>query len=44
MVVQEARFKAYDELYSKLGTKDGEKNFYKLYKTREMKTKDLNRF
>jgi hypothetical protein len=41
-VVQEAKYKAYDELYSKLGTNDGEKNIYKLAKTREMKTRDLN--
>ena len=34
--------KAYDELYCKLGTKDGEKNMYKLAKTMEMKTRVLN--
>jgi hypothetical protein len=34
--------KAYDELYWKLGTKDGEKNMYKLAKTMEMKTRVLN--
>ena len=41
-VVREANFKAYDELYSKLGTKDGEKNILKLIKTREMKTRNIN--
>jgi hypothetical protein len=34
-VVQEARFNAYDELYEKLGMKDGQKNIYKLDETRE---------
>ena len=29
-MVQEARFKSYDKLYSKLGMKDREKNIYKL--------------
>lgn len=27
--IQEAKFKAYDELYSKVGMKDGAKNIYK---------------
>jgi hypothetical protein len=36
-VVQEAKYKAYDELYSKLGTKDEEKNIYRLAKAREIK-------
>ena len=33
--VQEAKLKAYDELYSKLGMKDGENNIYKLAHTRK---------
>lgn len=40
--VQYARFKIYDELFRKLGTKDGENHFWKLDKTKEMKTRDLN--
>lgn len=40
-IVQEAKFKAYGLLYSKLGMNDGEKNIYKLVKIREIKTRDL---
>ena len=41
-VVQEAKCKAYDNLYNKLGTKEGYNHIYKFSKTREMKKKDLN--
>ena len=34
--------KVYDELYDKLGTKEGEKDAYKLAKFRERKTRDFN--
>ena len=37
-----ARGKAYDELYEKLGTKEGEMGVYKLAKICERKTRDLN--
>ena len=40
--VSGARGKAYDELYEKLGTKEGEMSVYKLTKIRERKTRDLN--
>lgn len=40
--VQCARFMIYDELFRKLGTKDGQNHFCKLDKTKEMKTRDLN--
>ena len=36
-VVQKTKCKAYDKLYSKLGTKEGKKDISKLAKTREMK-------
>ena len=39
-VVQEGKWKAYNKLYSKL--EEGEKIIYKLAKTREIKTRDLN--
>ena len=35
------KYKSHDKLYSKLGM-EGEKNIYKLAKTREMKPRDLN--
>ncbi len=41
-VVCKAKYRAYDELYNKLGINDEKKNMYKLAKTREMKTTDLN--
>ena len=41
-VIKDAKFKAYDDLYDKLGTKDGEKDVYKLAKLRERKTRDFN--
>ena len=41
-VIRDAKFKAYDDLYDKLGIKDGEKDAYKLAKLRERKTRDFN--
>ena len=41
-VIRDAKFKAYDDLYDKLGTNDGEKDVYKLAKLRERKTRDFN--
>ena len=41
-VVQEAKCKAFDNLYNKLGTKEGYNHIYKFSKTREMKKRDLN--
>ena len=40
-VFQEDECKAYNELYRKLGTNEGEKNIYKHTKSRKMKTRDL---
>ena len=40
-VIRGAKFKAYVDLYDKLGTKDGEKDVYKLAKLRERKTRDF---
>ena len=34
--------KAYENLYKRLDTKDGERDIYKLAKARERKTRDLN--
>ena len=41
-VIGDVKFEAYVELYDMLGTKDGEKDVYKLAKLRERKTKDFN--
>ena len=41
-VIRDAKFKTYDDLYDKLGTKNGEKDVYKLAKLRERKTRDFN--
>ena len=41
-VVSEVRSKAYENLYKRLDTKDGERDIYKLAKARERKTRDLN--
>ena len=41
-VIRDAKFKAYDDLYDKLGTKDGENYVYKLAKLRERKIRDFN--
>jgi hypothetical protein len=40
--VSGARGKAYDELYEKLGTKEGKMGVYKMAKIRERKTRDLS--
>ena len=34
--------KAYDDLYQRLGTKEGEKDIYRMAKIRERKTRDAN--
>ena len=41
-VIRDAKFKAYDDLYDKLGTKDGERDIFKLAKLRERKTRYFN--
>ena len=41
-VIRDAKFKAYDDFYDKLGINNGEKDIYKLAKLRERKTRDLN--
>ena len=41
-VIRDVKFKAYDDLYDKLGTKDRENDVYKLAKLRERKTRDFN--
>jgi len=40
--VSEARGRAYEDLYQKLSTKEGEKNVYKIATLRERKTRDFN--
>jgi hypothetical protein len=40
--VSEARGRAYEDLYHKLGTKEGEKDIYKIAKIRERKTRDFS--
>lgn len=40
--VSEARGRAYEDLYHKLGTKEGENNVYKIAKLRERKTRDFS--
>ena len=40
-VIRDAKFKSFDELYDKLGTKDEEKDICKLAKLRERKTRDF---
>ncbi|KAJ4809245.1 hypothetical protein LUZ62_021811 [Rhynchospora pubera] len=40
--VSEARGRAYEDLYQKLSTKEGEKDVYKIAKLRDRKTRDLN--
>nr|KYP34423.1 Retrovirus-related Pol polyprotein LINE-1 [Cajanus cajan] len=39
--VSEARARAYDGLYTSLGTKEGEQNIYRLAKSRDRRTRDL---
>ena len=41
-LVSEAKSKTFDDLYRKLGTREGEKDIYKLAKQRDKKSKDLN--
>jgi CDP-diacylglycerol pyrophosphatase len=38
--VSEARCRMYDELYQQLSTKEGEKDIYRMVKSRESKTRD----
>jgi hypothetical protein len=40
-VVSEARGQMYDGLYQRLGTKEGEKDIYRMAKSRERKTRDI---
>jgi hypothetical protein len=40
-VVNEARDQMYDRLYRQLSTKKGEKNIYKMTKSKERKTRDI---
>jgi hypothetical protein len=39
--VSEARSRMYDGLYQRLGTKEGEKNIYRMVKSRERKMRDI---
>jgi hypothetical protein len=39
--VSEARDQMYDGLYQRLGTKEGEKDIYRMAKSRERKTRDI---
>jgi hypothetical protein len=39
--VSEARSRMYDGLYQRLGTKEGEKDIYRMAKSRERKTRDI---
>jgi hypothetical protein len=39
--VSEARGRMYDGLYQRLGTKEGEKDIYRMAKNRERKTRDI---
>ena len=34
--------KAYDDLYQRLGTEEGEKDIYRMARIRERKTRDIN--
>jgi hypothetical protein len=40
--VSEARGRAYEDLYKRLNTKEGERDIYKMAKFRERKTRDVN--
>jgi hypothetical protein len=40
--VSRARGQAYDDLYQRLDTKQGEKDIYRMAKNRERKTRDVN--
>ena len=37
-----AKVKAYDDLYQRLGTKEGENDIYRMARIRERKTRDIN--
>jgi hypothetical protein len=39
--VSEARGQMYDELYQRLGTKEGENDIYRMTKSQERKTRDI---
>jgi hypothetical protein len=39
--VSEVRGQMYDGLYQRLGTKEGEKDIYRMTKSRERKTRDI---
>ena len=41
-VVSSAKFKAYDDPYYRLGTREGERGIFKLAKIRERKSRDLD--
>ena len=41
-VVSEAKGRAYDDLYQRLSTKEGEKDVYKMSRVRDRKIRDLN--
>ena len=40
--VSVAKGKAYDDLYQRLGTKEGEKDIYRMTRIRERKTRGIN--
>ena len=40
--VSVAKGKAYDDMYQRLGTKEREKNIYRMARIRERKTRDIN--
>ena len=40
--MSEAKGRAYDDLYRRLSTKEGEKDVYKIARIRERKKRDLN--
>jgi hypothetical protein len=40
--VSVAKGQAYDDLYQRHGTKEGEKNIYRMARIRERKTRDIN--
>ena len=41
-VVSVAKDKAYDDLYQRIGTKEGEKDIYRMARIRKRKTRDIN--
>ena len=41
-VASEARCRAYEDLYQRLDTKEGESDIYKMAKIRERKTRDVD--